>query len=372
MSFSHPGILNSTKPWPTISFSPAQTPYSDSTYYYYRLPTTGTLTVSNAPLAADVLLVGGGGGGGFANDTYYHSAGGGGGAGDFSLFENVTIAEATTATYQIGAGGATGVVGPLFGFGDPGPTSGRVGSPTTFSFNDGIANNTYSAAGGGGGAGTELDATPGGSGGGAGGRFGTSPATIAGAPVGSSHPLALSFKNAGGSSSRNVVSYSGQSILGTSFNGGAGGGGAGAAGQSNSQRSGGDGGTGKIAFDFSGSSLFKVAGGGGGGGNGINPGLNYFAAGSREFGGGWGETYVDSDLGSSIVAPTYYPPGNVDRDTWAYPRRFGEAGKGGGGGGSSIVGYNLSHGNAGWTQLLPSSGGSGVAFIRIARSNLGE
>ena len=68
---------------------------SDATYYYRTFSASGTLSVTVAPLTADVILVGGGAGGGgstgpdrFSPTTYGGGAGGSGalaGAGSVTL-----------------------------------------------------------------------------------------------------------------------------------------------------------------------------------------------------------------------------------------------------------------------------------------------
>jgi hypothetical protein len=73
---------------------------SDSTYYYRTFTSTGSLTVANAVVPADILMVGAGGGGG-------RSLTGGGGGGAVGHFTSVQLSVGTN-TVTIGAGGTTG------------------------------------------------------------------------------------------------------------------------------------------------------------------------------------------------------------------------------------------------------------------------
>lgn len=75
--------------------------YSDSTYYYRKFTSSGTLTVSEVPLSPiDIILIGGGGG---------SSSGGGGGGGIYDpvALDSYTITVPIgSTTVTIGAGGA--------------------------------------------------------------------------------------------------------------------------------------------------------------------------------------------------------------------------------------------------------------------------
>lgn len=371
MSFSHPGILSSTKPWPTLTFSTIPGIYSDATYYYYRLTSTGTVTITNSPIAMDILVIGGGGGGGYAF-AFFGSPGGGGGAGAYAYFENIQISENTQCSYTIGAGGAGGV------FGDGG---GKIGSPSVFQIP--LSQNSTQlliAPGGGGGGGNNgtttsmISPTTGGSGGGAGGTFSlNTPQTFFGAPAGAGSQFGQYFINAGGNNTGTVYDQQNGALV-TTANGAAGGGGAGSAGFSNTGRSGGEGGTGKIAFDYSTSSIFKVAGGGGGGGNAMNPGLNYVADNSTEFGGGVGGAFTDNPVSGAVNTPAYVVDSSLgNRVTWRYYPTSGTANKGGGGGGSELYGSNTDYGITDWPiPTTAGSGGSGVVFLRVLRSAFGE
>ena len=372
MTFSHLGIINSASdPFPSISFSTSVNTYTDSTYRYYRLTSSGFLTVSNAPLTLDAVLVGGGGGGGSGNDLYYYSSGGGGGAGRFLYRENIQIfpnLSSGQSGYNIGAGGAAGMGNGTGNGGQGGLTVLSVPTTETSTL-------VLIAVGGGGGGGSNAaNGGPGGSGGGGGGDFTVEGEDFffgGGSIDGTTFPPTQSFGNVGAGNYYSIVTGDFSKLV-TSPRGGSGGGGAGGAATPNNERNGGEGGTGKTAFDYTGSSLFKVAAGGGGGGNAINPGLNYVADNTYDFGGGVGGALTDNAVVGAAIPASYNYDAGRDRYYWQYAATSGLANRGGGGGGAPHYGYNLSPGNAGWSQFPGANGGSGVMILRVRRDQLGE
>lgn len=113
--------------------------YSDDNFYYRVFAANGTLSVSNAPLAVEILCVGGGGGGGGVRSTVSNYGGGGGGGAEVRGSQT-TIASGVSATVVVGAGGSGGSVS----------TAGGQGSLSSVTINS----VTYvSSTGGGGGGG---------------------------------------------------------------------------------------------------------------------------------------------------------------------------------------------------------------------------
>ena len=225
----------------------------DGTYYYRTFTASGSLTVSNATLTADVFILGGGGGRGGGSGTY----GGGGGSGGAAYFTNYSIA---TNTYSI-------VIG-AFG------ASGASGSNST-----GLGVTAY--GGGKGGNYGGLNASTGGSGGGgiyqpAGGDQPGADATQAtGAPSGAT----LLGNSGGGSSSPGRIDGGGGGGLGTS----------------------GGGGYNDVPYDS-----YRAVGGAGGNGTTIisswlaTVGLGQLSSGSYYIGaggGGWGDNSGNNGLG---------------------------------------------------------------------------
>lgn len=235
---------------------------SDSTYYYRTFTSSGTLSVSNVPLTADLLIVAGGGGSG--------RTGGGGGAGGLRGLTAQSFTNGTDYTITVGAGG-TG--------------SSLDGGVATNGINSSISATgftTIAASGGGGGASYYNSGNSIGAAGGSGGGGGTADNT--------------SYTRTGGAG--NVGSYSPAEGYagGTAANnrGGGGGGGASNAGQNApSTGNGGAGGNGSSAYSSWGSvtstgqninGTYYYAGGGGGSGS-NNAGAGGFG------GGGAGGTY---------------------------------------------------------------------------------
>lgn len=80
---------------------------TSGSYSLRTFTSSGTLTVSTAPMYADILVVGGGGGGGGAAYDAGQRAGGGGGAGAFITVNNVLL-PVGFYSIVIGAGGVGG------------------------------------------------------------------------------------------------------------------------------------------------------------------------------------------------------------------------------------------------------------------------
>lgn len=169
------------------------TPTSDATYYYHTFTANGTLTVSAAPLTADLLVVAGGGGGAI-------DLGGGGGAGGYRSLTSQTLAPGSFAVV-VGSGG----------------TAARQSPSTNQTNGNATSIGATSASGGGRGAGFQAYFGNGSSGGSGGGGFSYNGATIGGSG------------NAGGYSP--VEGYAGGgSYWASNYDYGMGGGGGGAGG----------------------------------------------------------------------------------------------------------------------------------------------
>jgi hypothetical protein len=205
---------------------------SDATYYYRAFTGSGTLTVANGTITADVLVVAGGGGGG-------STIGGGGGAGGYKNQSLVIPIAAHSVT--VGGGGA-GVAGRA--------SQASNGQPSSLG-------SLLSCIGGGAGASYNTTAGTGGSGGGG--------SSIAGG----SQAKGSGTSGQGFDGGQGVNNVADQSV-------GAGGGGAGSVGQNGSENRGGSGGgAGQgVTSSISGSSVTYAGGGNGAGHNGAaGPGL---------------------------------------------------------------------------------------------------
>ena len=221
-------------PTPTPYIAPTPTPVpvlvtggtrtSDATYYYNTFLSTGTLTVANGPLTADVLVVAGGGGGGGQGGT-----GAGGGAGGVFVPSTQSLSSGSY-TCTVGAGGT--------------PGSGTV---STNGGNSRFGSLTVAVGGGGGGytTGTANGGANGGSGGSGGGAYGYPSGTY---PAGTSTQTSTGgtgYGNAGSLGWSDGVTYT------TS---GSGGGAGGAAANSTSSGSG-NGGSGLNSISWTGGTL---------------------------------------------------------------------------------------------------------------------
>jgi hypothetical protein len=213
---------------PTVS---GGTLSSDATYYYRSFTSSGTLTISNKELIADILVVAGGGGGGA-------SLGAGAGAGGVQYGTSQTLAHGQNYAVTIGAGGNGAAAGTY--------SNGSQGNDTTLA-------SIFIAKGGGLGisGATATAGISGGSGGGAAANNGTGIGGSAIAGTGGTH-----YGNAGG----NV----------TSLDNGAGGGGAGGIGGNVSSNAGGNGGAANSTWstwlNATGLGVAGAIAGGGGGG----------------------------------------------------------------------------------------------------------
>ena len=96
---------------------------TDGTYWYHAFLANGTFT-PQVGLSADVLVVAGGGGGG----SY---AGGGGGAGGYLTFTSQSLANATTYTCTVGAGGTAGAGGGGNGYNGGAGNNSQFGALTS-------------------------------------------------------------------------------------------------------------------------------------------------------------------------------------------------------------------------------------------------
>lgn len=242
----------------------------DSTHYYRTFTSSGTLTVADLALTADVMLIAGGGGGGQGH-------GAGGGAGGFRVLTDQTLG-IRSYTVTVGNGGA----------GDATTEGGNTGGNTSLS---GSGFTTIASSGGGGGAGrgTTVKAQ-GGSGGGAtftgnpgfGNVGGYSPAEGfrggyaqfgSGAGGGSATAVGGNAPNgaSGGTGANGSSAYSswgsvtstGENVSGTRWYAG-GGGAAGWESSGGANASGGDGGGGDGQYGTGSAGMSNTGGGGGG------------------------------------------------------------------------------------------------------------
>ena len=220
---------------------------SDSTYYYRTFTGSGTLSVSNVSLTADILTVAGGGG-----SSTHSGADGGGGAGGL-LYSSSTSMPVASYTVTIGGGG---------GNRSNGANTTVVGSSVSMAAIGGGAGGSYS----------NFNANSGGSGGGQAGAMTTSHAS---GTVGQG--------NEGGHGGQGTPEY-----------GGGGGGGAGAAGGSTNTDTPGVGGAGSSLYSSWGAATSTGQNVGGtryyaGGGGGATRSASYaaaFAGGAGGAGGG--------------------------------------------------------------------------------------
>jgi hypothetical protein len=267
----------------------------DANYYYHAFGSSSTFTPTRN-LTADILVVAGGGGGGY-------TTGGGGGAGGIVANSAVSLANGTSYTCTIGAGGAAGTSGS--------PKNNGSNSNVT----GGSLSLTAAVGGGAGGSG----ASTGNSGGSGGGGVGV---------------------NAGGSPTSGQ-GYAGGS--GASDGSGGGGGGSGVAGTNASTGQGGAGGNGTTAY----SSWLQTTG------LGINVGGTYYIAagggGNGSGGGGVGGAggYGGGGGGANGATPT----------TFANPYFVNGVANTGSGGGGGFASGGYPTGN----------GGSGLIIVRYAK-----
>jgi hypothetical protein len=249
---------------------------SDATYYYRMFTGSGTLTVSNGPVTADILVVAGGGGGGKA-------LGGGGGAGGYQSFLSQSLGSGSY-TVTVGSGGA--------GATSQNTTRGSSGGNSQFGA-------LTASVGGGGGTGQSYlypNGTGGASGGSGGGGARNNNAGGAGTPGqgnngGSGSNSANAYAGGGGGGAGAVGGNGSGSAAGAGgvglqwLNGAyyAGGGGAGSNGSGASAGGVGGGGNGSDdtgSYPPAGNGIANSGGGGGGLGAGDNSGLNGGAGGS--------------------------------------------------------------------------------------------
>jgi hypothetical protein len=277
---------------------------SDSTYYYRVFTASGTLTISNGNLTADILVVAGGGGGGS------NHAGGGGGAGGLQGFASQSLISGSY-TITVGSGGVGG--GGTNGVGTNG-TNSQFGALT--------------ASVGGGGGGSEVTgavSSTGGSGGGGSGTYWKG--------LGSAGTTGQGSKGGDGSGTNSGSSGA------ADYGGGGGGGGATAIGANGSGNNvganGGNGGAGDASYaswaTATGTSSGGYAGGGGGG--------------------SWSTTSSSGGIGG----------GGAGGNTNVGEGTAGLISSGGGGGGSAasaVTGHSRTGGN----------GGSGIVIIRYLKS----
>lgn len=261
---------------------------SDATYYYRTFTSSADLTVSDAPLTADLLMVGGGGGGGAGGNSGtskfpFSYWGGGGGAGRV-LFTATQSLSPSTYSLVIGAGGASQTEGnPTNGFSLSAAQANAGGTSAPSGFNHwsgggsgGNIDNSYPGVTGGSGYISGASTTTGEGGGGAG--------------------VAEAGQNANGSGSGRggdgTTSYStwgsatstGQNVGGTYYYGGGGGGGG------FSARGGYGGGAAGSSGNVVGTNATANTGGGGGGVGG---------------GGGAGSSKAGGSGGSGLVIVRY-------------------------------------------------------------------
>jgi hypothetical protein len=155
--------------WATASASPFATVSggvltSDTTYYYRTFTSTGSLSVSNATLTADMLVISGGGAGNIGKSGVYYGEGGGAGQVTLTLAQSLPI---STYSITVGAGGASMSNGNLGADG----YSGTASQVQTFTAGTpgggGLYNTGYGGTSGNGFIGGAPNATAGGGGGGA-------------------------------------------------------------------------------------------------------------------------------------------------------------------------------------------------------------
>lgn len=257
--------------------------YDDYVHVFSSTAAAATFSPTT-DLHARLLMVAGGGSGGGCNGS---AISGGGGAGGLIYRNDIVLANGTTYTVTVGAGGA----------GVSGQAGGNSGKDTTFIANDSSISLT-AVKGGGGGGWYNAPKTGGSGGGGSGGQNGTVYAPAAGTQ---------DQGHAGGAATANAC--------------GGGGGGAGEPGHKavespNALRRAGDGGDG-LAFDITGAMEYYAGGGGAGG-------SSYPNRAKGGLGGG-------GDGATSKLTPAV----------------SGEDGKGGGGGGIIVNGVKSGKGGDG-------------------------
>ena len=308
----------------------AITPTSDATYYYMTFTANGTLTVSGAPLDVSLLVVAGGGAGGslYVLNTYNTDGGGGGGAGGVLTTASPVSFAVGQHTVVIGAGG-----------------SGVNNDDGTKGANSSIS--SYTAIGGGAGAGsTGGNILGGGSGGG---------------------QCSVSVSNGRVSTATTNQGNVGGTYLGQYYASG-GGGGAGGAGANGTYTLnnptttvrgvalnttiGGVGGTGVTVFG-------RAVGGGGSGAGG--PYYDYCAI-QRVLGPGFGGGSSSQSAPTSYFADTRYT--NFPQ----YQATSGDLNTGGGGGGAAYMGYL---GTSTFSTWPGGNGGSGIVVVRYTRAQVG-
>lgn len=125
--------------------------YSDSTYYYRAFTTSGTISVTNADLTADVLIIAGGGG---ATTILA------GGAGGLRYFSGLTLAKNGTYTCTVGAGGAGAIGTGSPSQGSKGSNTSFIGGLISYTTTGGGGSNTAGGSGGAGQAGNQGGYTP--------------------------------------------------------------------------------------------------------------------------------------------------------------------------------------------------------------------
>ena len=287
---------------------------SDATYYYRTFTTTGTLSVTNAPLTADLLIVAGGGGnGGYCS--------GGGGAGGLVAYaaKNIPV---SSYTVTVGAGGA---------YGSNGANSSISGLSLTTAVGGGVSST--------GGGSTTYLAQVGGSGG---GGAVTNSSTWTGAAGTSGQG------NAGGS-------FTGGSTAGNYAAGAGGGAGAAGANSTSYQTTGAAGGVGLATYSSWGAATST----------GQNVGGTYYYA-----GGGGGFTSNNYSGGTLTGGPGGYGGGGLGASASSDSSvtvngSDGAAYTGGGAGGGGHTGGTGGPGTVGW------AGGSGVIIVRYTRASVG-
>lgn len=317
---------------PSITGASAVT--SDATYYYAAFNSSGTLTVANTNLTADILVVGGGGQGGA------YVGGGGGGGGVVQTTSSVVLTPGQY-TISVGAGGAQGSGG--------GAEDGAVATSSQFIGPTPTNNVSFTGLGGGrGGRYPDVSGSAGGSGGGHG-----------------------AFQNGGGSGGAATqtggTGYAGYGNVGGSSQGtrpgnaciGRNGGGAGSAGTTGYGNTTPGGGAGLQMFDG-----YYYGGGGGGGNYHGNEGGSGGIAGNGGTGGGGGGgctlNYAGWGYGGTggVNVGANGVPGDQTIQSTQGNGGNGGTNTGGGGGG---CGHNDRGG----------AGGTGRVVIRYTRSQVG-
>lgn len=263
-----------------VPFVTGGTLTSDATYYYRTFTASSTLSVSNLPITAEMLIVAGGGGGRSGGN----GGDGGGGAGGLVYHSSKTL---TTQSYPIVIGG--GGAGNGGGSGEA-----SQGGNTTFSDITAIGGGGGGASGGSAGGGVNINNQP-----------NTGCGNAQGSALQGNSGGGIGYGNGGGQRHENHYQWAG-----------GGGGGAGGAGQNNKwcggpSGSASQGGVGKTYNQFAG----KISSGHDGG----------FAGG----GSGGHENYTNN-VGYSVTASVGFGGAATDST--------GTANTGGGGGGDGFAG----------------------------------